>query len=112
MKKRVLFILNHLEIGGAEKVLITFLKNLDYSYYDVEILTHMERLMKNGTYAEILDLDTVTKTGKNLSEIMQTITGPVYVYSVDNGYAHSKLVTYMYGTDFLTSKFENDKYYN
>lgn len=38
MKKRVLFILNHLEIGGAEKVLITFLKNLDYSYYDVEIL--------------------------------------------------------------------------
>ena len=34
---------------------------------------------------------------------MQTITGPVYVYSVDNGYAHSKLVTYMYGTDFLTS---------
>ena len=57
--------------------------------------------------------------GKNLSEIMQTITGPVYVYSVDDGYAHSKLVTYMYGTDFLTSLrhsiqdlFNSEKKYN
>lgn len=51
-----------------------------------------------------VNIDLYVKTrGKNLSEIMQTITGPVYVYSVDNGYAHSKLVTYMYGTDFLTS---------
>ena len=41
--------------------------------------------------------------GTNLSEIMQTITGPVYVYSVASGYAHSALVAYMYGTDFLTS---------
>ena len=41
--------------------------------------------------------------GKNLSEVMQTLTGPVYVYSVDSGYAHSELVSYMYGTDFLTT---------
>ena len=41
--------------------------------------------------------------GKNLSEIMQTITGPVYVYSVAPGYVPSALVAYMYGTDFLTS---------
>jgi hypothetical protein len=57
--------------------------------------------------------------GKNLSEIMQTITGPVYVYSVGDGYAHSKLVAYMYGTDFLTSLrhsvqdlFNSEKKYN
>ena len=61
----------------------------------------------------------VKAQGKNLSEIMQTITGPVYVYSVDNGYAHSKLVAYMYGTDFLTSLrhsiqdlFNSEKKYN
>ena len=41
--------------------------------------------------------------GKNLSEVMNTITGPVYVYSTGDGYAHSELVSYMYGTDFLTS---------
>ena len=38
-----------------------------------------------------------------MSEIMQTITGPVMVYSVDKGYAHADLVEYMYGGDFLTN---------
>ena len=45
----------------------------------------------------------VQANGKNLSEIMQTITGPVRVWSDGAGYAHSALVSYMYGTDFLTS---------
>lgn len=45
----------------------------------------------------------VQANGKNLSEIMQTITGPVHVWSQGSGYAHSALVSYMYGTDFLTS---------
>lgn len=45
----------------------------------------------------------VQANGKNLSEVMSTVTGPVYVYSVGSGYAHSALVAYMYGTDFLTS---------
>ncbi len=61
----------------------------------------------------------VQANGKNLSEIMKTITGPVYVYSVAPGYAHSALVAYMYGTDFLTSLrhsvqdlFSSEKKYN
>ena len=45
----------------------------------------------------------VRANGKNLSEFMNTITGPVQLYSVAPGYAHSALVSYMYGTDFLTS---------
>lgn len=45
----------------------------------------------------------VRARGTNMSEIMQTITGPVIVYSVDSGYAHSDLVEYMYGGDFLTN---------
>ncbi|MCQ2562399.1 MAG: AsmA-like C-terminal region-containing protein, partial [Alphaproteobacteria bacterium] len=45
----------------------------------------------------------VRASGKNMSEIMSTITGPVRVYSTDIGYANSQLVEYMYGTDFLTS---------
>ena len=45
----------------------------------------------------------VEATGANMSEIMQTMTGPVMVYSVDRGYAHADLVEYMYGGDFLTT---------
>ena len=45
----------------------------------------------------------VKARGKNMSEIMQTITGPVLVYSTDRGFAHSDLVEYMYGGDFITS---------
>ena len=41
--------------------------------------------------------------GHDLSEIMQTITGPVQIQSSDIGYAHSDLVAYIYGKDMLTS---------
>lgn len=57
--------------------------------------------------------------GRDLSEVMQTITGPVQVYSIGAGYAHSELVSYMYGADFLTNLrhsiqdlFRTDKKYN
>ncbi len=57
--------------------------------------------------------------GENLSQIMSSVTGPVKVYSVAAGYAHSALVSYMYGTDFLTSLrhsiqdlFSSEKKYN
>lgn len=38
MKKRILFITNWLVGGGVEKVLISILKNLDYTRFDVELL--------------------------------------------------------------------------
>lgn len=57
--------------------------------------------------------------GRDLTEVMQTITGPVQVYSIGSGYAHSQLVAYMYGADFLTNLrhsiqdlFRSDKKYN
>ena len=51
-----------------------------------------------------LNLDLyVTATGADMSQIMQTITGPVVVYSMDRGFAHADLVEYMYGGDFLTA---------
>lgn len=51
-----------------------------------------------------MNLDFYVKAhGKNMSQIMKTMTGPVIVYSVDRGYAHADLVEYMYGGDFLTS---------
>lgn len=57
--------------------------------------------------------------GKNLSELMATVTGPIAVYSNDVGYAHSDLVSYMYGSDFITDLrhsiedlFRSDKEYD
>ncbi len=41
--------------------------------------------------------------GKNMSQWMQTITGPVQAYSVGVGYAYPKLVENIYGADVLTS---------
>ena len=61
----------------------------------------------------------VQANGTNLSEIMQTITGPVQIYSASGGYAHSALVSNIYGTDFLTTLrhsitdlFSSEKKYN
>jgi hypothetical protein len=45
----------------------------------------------------------VRASGSDMSGIMKTITGPLRVYSSGKGYAHSELVAYMYGEDFLTS---------
>lgn len=53
-----------------------------------------------------IDLYTEAR-GSNMSEIMQTITGPVLVHSEDKGFAHADLVEYMYGGDFLTSLRQN-----
>jgi hypothetical protein len=60
----------------------------------------------NGNLLSDLPIDIemyVQANGRDLSEIMQTITGPVKVYSVGSGYAHSEIVAYMYGADFLTT---------
>lgn len=61
----------------------------------------------------------VETNGSNLSEWMQTMTGPVTIYSADSGYAHSTLVANMYGSDFLTTLrhsiqdlFRSEKKYN
>ncbi len=40
--------------------------------------------------------------GRNLTELMSTVTGPVKIYSVSGGTAHPALVEHMYGGDFLT----------
>ena len=45
----------------------------------------------------------VHANGMDLSQIMQTMTGPIQVYSMGAGYAYPAVVAYMYGTDFLTS---------
>ncbi len=57
--------------------------------------------------------------GSDLSELVSNTTGPIRVYSTARGYAHSDLVAFVYGTDFLTDlrhqlqdMFRSEKKYN
>lgn len=48
MKKRVLFVIESLSGGGAEKVLTTIVKNIDKTKFDITVLT----VVKIGVYVE------------------------------------------------------------
>jgi glycosyltransferase involved in cell wall biosynthesis len=42
VKKKIAFVLESLHLGGAEKSLVTLLQNLDYSQYEIVLLTIVE----------------------------------------------------------------------
>jgi len=65
----------------------------------------LEQINTNDFISELpVDFEMyVRANGSDMSEIMKTITGPIRVYSAAPGYAHSDLVSYMYGADFLTT---------
>jgi glycosyltransferase involved in cell wall biosynthesis len=39
MKKKIVFVIESLHLGGAEKTLVTLMQNLDYKKYDVDLIT-------------------------------------------------------------------------
>ena len=43
MKKRILFVMHYLELGGAETALIGLLNAIDYSKFDVDLFLHSHR---------------------------------------------------------------------
>ena len=55
---RILFFIESLSAGGAEKVLVTLLKNIDYSRYDVTLMP----LVDIGVLREDLDLSKLNYT--------------------------------------------------
>ncbi len=81
----------HLEMGGIGR--------------DVTLGKILEQIHTNNFISGLpLNFDTyVQASGTNLSQVMQTITGPLRMTAARPGYAHSELVAYMYGEDFLTS---------
>ena len=50
MKKKILFVMESLGIGGAEKSLVTLLSQIDYSKYEVDIFL----FNKEGAFMELL----------------------------------------------------------
>lgn len=77
--------------------------------YGIVIGKLLEQINTNDFISELpIDFEVyVRASGANMSEVMRTINGPVRVFSTSGGYAHSDLVAYMYGTDFLTSLRDN-----
>lgn len=43
MKKKILFVINNLNCGGAEKALISLLETMDYSKFDVDLLLFKQK---------------------------------------------------------------------
>ena len=69
----------------------------------------LEQINTNDFISELpIDFEIYVRAfGSDMSEVMRHINGPVRLYSSDGGYAHSDLVAYMYGTDFLTTLRQN-----
>ncbi len=114
VKNHVLTIDASLDIAGGH-LQSALIADIDANgVYTAKWAAHVDKMYIGDILKEIrvhniisglpVNIDLYTEsTGSNMSEIMQTITGPVLLHSVDKGYAHADLVEYMYGGDFLTS---------
>lgn len=99
--------------SGSTKISSDFDIDVDGRYY-LKVAGKGENIVVGQILSElnyndiISDLPSNFETyleasGTDLAGVMKTLTGPVKVYSVNEGYAYSKLVSNIYGTDFLTS---------
>lgn len=58
MKRKILFLMHTLQVGGAEKVLVNLANNLDKTKYDVTVMT----VINTGAFINDLDKDVKYKT--------------------------------------------------
>lgn len=58
MKKKILFLIHTLQVGGAEKVLVNLVNKLDKTKYDVTVMT----VINTGAFRNDLDKDVKYKT--------------------------------------------------
>lgn len=72
-KKKILFLIHTLQIGGAEKVLVNLVNNLDQNKYDVTVMTVInagafrKKLDKNIHYKTIFDIKFLSKENDKAS---------------------------------------------
>ena len=54
MKKKLLFVMNNIKVGGAEKALVSLLQAIDYSVYEVDLfLFEKEGLLLSGVPSQV-----------------------------------------------------------
>lgn len=73
-KKKILFLIHTLQIGGAEKVLVNLVNNMDKSKYDITVMTVIntgafrKKLDKEICYKTIFDIKFFSKEKKDTRE--------------------------------------------
>lgn len=76
-KKKVLFLIHTLQIGGAEKVLVNLVNKLDQQKYDITVMTVVnagafrKKLNKNIHYKTIFDIKFLSKEKKSTKDTNQ-----------------------------------------
>lgn len=69
-KKKILFLIHTLQVGGAEKVLVNLVNNMDTNKYDITVMTVInagafrKKLNKNIHYKTIFDIKFLSKENK------------------------------------------------
>lgn len=97
-KKQILFIMNNLQCGGAEKALVSLLQTIDYSLYDVDLfLLKKEGLFLDQVPQEVHIIDYQSKLylfdmpiKKALIECVKKIDIKSFVIRVLSGFVYSK----------------------
>ena len=96
MKKTLLFIMNDLSCGGAEKALVSLLNTLDYNLFDVDLfLFKKEGLFLNQVPKEVNILPIPINypyfdmsMGKAISKNLKTVNFKVIIYRLLVGYIY------------------------
>lgn len=80
MKKRIMIMTNSLYSGGAEKVMQTFINNLDYGKYDLTLYSMHRRKIDPEVFTAKFDYKVVfdKKNNSKLSELFYKIKGKIF----------------------------------
>lgn len=97
MKKKVLFLIPTLMNGGAERVLLNLVNNLDYSLFDVTVKT----VMNVGRYQHLLNsqihYDWIFPSLRRGSRLYFNLFSPEYLYNKYIGDNYDIVVSYLEG---------------
>jgi glycosyltransferase involved in cell wall biosynthesis len=75
MKKKLLFIMNNLRVGGAEKALVSLLQTIDYSQYEVDLyLFEKEGLFLDGVPQQVTILPAPQYYGHFEMPVIKAVT--------------------------------------
>ena len=97
MKKKVLFLIPTLMNGGAERVLLNLVNNLDYDTFDVTVKT----IMNVGRYQHMLDshihYEWIFPNLRRASRLYFNLFSPEYLYNKYVGDKYDIVVSYLEG---------------
>lgn len=79
MKKKILFMLINMNIGGTEKALLTLLSEIDKEKYDVTLLM----LEEYGEFLDQIPNWVNVKYVKNFKELKKIINNPIHVNTIN-----------------------------